>query len=197
MRFDKGSSRVKAETHLVADELSPLVEPDSLVLPQALLQFWIGEQVFYARADGEVFEADRGVVLLQERDRDRELRLPVTAHRGSVVPVHLWLQSLVRGRVERLGDPRRQRGVPEESEVQFLATVTTDSSSESIGAHRTALVATLACVPPERAVSPSLVAASLCRHLHLHLGNKLSSDTNSDRLTLRACMHTGKTEHKE
>jgi hypothetical protein len=32
----------------------------------------------YARADGEVFEADRGVVLLEERDCDRELRLPVT-----------------------------------------------------------------------------------------------------------------------
>lgn len=83
------------------------------MLPQALLQFGVGEQVFYARADGEVFEADRGVVLLEERDCDRELRLPVTAHGGSVVPVHLWLQPLFACRVERAREANS-----EESEVQ-------------------------------------------------------------------------------
>lgn len=54
------------------------------MLPESVLELWVREEGLYAAADGEVFEADRGVVLLQERDGDRELRLPVPPDCGRV-----------------------------------------------------------------------------------------------------------------
>lgn len=63
------------------------------MLPQPLLEFWTGEQVVYARPDREVFESDRGVVLLEERDEERELGLPVTPDCGTVERVHRPLRA--------------------------------------------------------------------------------------------------------
>lgn len=103
-----------ASPHLVADEAGPFVEADSLVLPESVLELWVREEGLYAAADGEVFEADRGVVLLQERDGDRELRLPVPPDCGRV---HLWPVKSAGRRCRAGGGGARRGEHPAEAEL--------------------------------------------------------------------------------